>query len=101
MITGHARTQEVFYKGEHLPLQRSLDLYNHSPDGFSWGYKGSAPAQLALALLLQFTDEPTALRLHQQFKAEVIAALPMDQDFALNDTVVRQWVANHTAHAED
>lgn len=32
-----------------LPLR--LDLANHSPSGFEWGYMGSGPAQLALALL--------------------------------------------------
>lgn len=31
-----------------LPPRR--DLKNHSPDGFEWGYEGSGPAQLALAL---------------------------------------------------
>lgn len=28
------------------------DLCNHSPDGFEWGYGGSGPAQLALAILV-------------------------------------------------
>jgi hypothetical protein len=32
------------------PLDPRHDLYNHSPDGFEWGYHGSGPAQLALAL---------------------------------------------------
>jgi hypothetical protein len=32
-------------------LDPRLDLYNHSPTGFAWGYGGSGPAQLALALL--------------------------------------------------
>jgi hypothetical protein len=33
------------------PLELRLDIVNHSPDGFNWGYKGSGPAQLSLALL--------------------------------------------------
>ena len=32
------------------PLNPRLDLYNHSPTGFEWGYCGSGPAQLALAI---------------------------------------------------
>jgi Family of unknown function (DUF6166) len=36
-------------KSEPLPLR--LDLFNHSPTGFGWGYGGSGPAQLAVALL--------------------------------------------------
>src|SRR5262252_67895 len=36
------------------------DVMNHSPDGFSWGYQGSGPAQAALAILLDFTDGDVA-----------------------------------------
>src|SRR5262245_1194599 len=32
-------------------LPARLDLRSHSPTGFEWGYGGSGPAQLALALL--------------------------------------------------
>lgn len=32
------------------PLPLCLNLRNHSPDGFEWGYGGSGPAQLALAM---------------------------------------------------
>jgi len=64
-----------------LKIQRTLDpgpsqkLYNHSPDGFAWGYEGSGPAQLALALLLDVTNNPElSLRLHQLFKRHFVAA---------------------------
>ena len=33
---------------QELPMR--LDLRNHSPSGAEWGYTGSGPAQLALAL---------------------------------------------------
>lgn len=33
-------------------LDPRFDLRFHSPDGFEWGYGGSGPAQLALALRL-------------------------------------------------
>ena len=36
--------------GEPYPLPLRLDLRHHSPDGFEFGYGGSGPAQLALAL---------------------------------------------------
>ena len=35
-------------------LDPRFDLRNHSPDGFEWGYYGSGPAQLALALLCDY-----------------------------------------------
>ena len=57
-----------------LPLEPSYKLYPHSPDGFQWGYQGSGPAQLALALLLDLTENPDlSVRLHQEFKRHLIA----------------------------
>lgn len=62
-----------------LDPKPSQTLCNHSPDGFEWGYAGSGPAQLALAMLLDYTgDVATALRYYQPFKAEVIAGLPRE-----------------------
>jgi hypothetical protein len=62
-------------KSEPLPLR--LDLFNHSPAGFSWGYGGSGPAQLALALLADaLGDGNLAVRLHQAFKFRVVACWP-------------------------
>ena len=62
-------------KSEPLPLR--LDLVNHSPAGFSWGYGGSGPAQLALALLADaLGDDDLAVRLHQAFKFRVVACWP-------------------------
>jgi hypothetical protein len=58
-----------------LPLR--LDLFNHSPTGFSWGYGGSGPAQLAVALLADaLGDDDRAIRLHQCFKFKVVACWP-------------------------
>jgi len=55
-----------------LPLR--LDVMSHSPTGFAWGYGGSGPAQLALALLLDGRDdEDLALRHYQEFKRRIVA----------------------------
>jgi hypothetical protein len=43
-VRGHGSTRT-------RPLELRLDLFNHSPTGFEWGYGGSGPAQLALAIL--------------------------------------------------
>ena len=52
----------------------SQTVWNHSPDGFNWGYGGSGAAQLALAMLLDATDDKDlAARFHQRFKADVVA----------------------------
>lgn len=59
------------------PLDPRLDLRNHSPTGFEWGYGGSGPAQLALALLAHhFGEDEMALEVYQRFKFAVVARLP-------------------------
>lgn len=53
------------------------DLLNHSPDGFDWGYCGSGPAQLALAILADhLNNDIQAINLYERFKWAVIAGLP-------------------------
>lgn len=80
------------------PSQR---LYNHSPDGFNWGYAGSGPAQLALAIMLHYLPSDEALQLYQRFKVDVIAAIPMG-DFAMPEAQVQQWIRGAlTTHQEE
>lgn len=53
------------------------DLWNHSPTGFEWGYCGSGPAQLALAILADHCDTvEQALNFYQRFKWAVVVNLP-------------------------
>ena len=62
-----------------LTPDRSLEVVNHSPTGFEWGYSGSGPAQLALALLLDYyDDEDIARRYYMEFKTEVVSTLKCD-----------------------
>lgn len=56
------------------PLKQRLDVRELSEDGFEWSFEGSAPAQLALAILLDhLDDEAKALRLYEPFMREVVA----------------------------
>ena len=58
-------------------LDPRLDLKNHCPTGFDWGFCGSGPAQLALAILADHCDnDGEALELYQRFKWAVVAELP-------------------------
>jgi len=59
------------------PLNPRLDLWNHSPSGFEWGYDGSGPAQLALALLADcLGNDELAMQWHHEFKSELVVGLP-------------------------
>ena len=81
-------------RGQRSDLPVRLDLRNHSPTGFEWGYGGSGPAQLALAILADHfgpTGEKRALTIYQDFKARVIATLPY-AGFRLSERDVDQAV---------
>ncbi len=75
-----------------LPLQPSLDLFNHSPDGFEWGYGGSGPAQLALAILFDFTeDESFSIEFHQKFKHDFVMNFRHEY-WTLDGEVIQIWI---------
>lgn len=73
-------------------LAPRLDLRNHSPTGFSWGYDGSGPSQLALAICVDCVGRLRALQVYQIFKADVIATFPGDQPWSLTEAQVRKAI---------
>jgi hypothetical protein len=77
-------------------LKRRLDLRRHSPTGFEWGYGGSGPAQLALAILADcLANDRAALRLYQEFKFSVVSTLDHAM-WRLTDDDVHNWCRAHT-----
>jgi hypothetical protein len=81
------------------PLNPRLDLYNHSPTGFEWGYCGSGPAQLALAILADHLgDDREALNLYQRFKWAVIAELPRNCRWTLTSHDIDQAIKTIRDH---
>jgi predicted membrane GTPase involved in stress response len=66
----------------------SRTLQTHSRD-FEWGYAGSGPSQLALAILLDYTrEERLALDHYRAFTRAVIAGL--DQEWHLTTDQIDQ-----------
>lgn len=56
-------------------LDPRRDLRNHS-EAFEWGYAGSGPCQLALAIVADlFADDELALLAYQTFKRAYIVGL--------------------------
>lgn len=54
-------------------------IVRHSPDGFEWGYGGSGPADLALALVADVLDDPNPNpHLYQRVKSQLVAPLPRE-----------------------
>ena len=86
-----AGPQAVYRNDALLDPKPSQKLYNHSPDGFNWGYEGSGPAQLALALLLDATgDTNIALSYHQSFKRDVVAK--WGKRWHITDKDIKTWL---------
>lgn len=66
-------------------------IVRHSPTGFAWGYGGSGPADLALNILLLYTDSPTAEEHYQSFKWAFIASMP-PQGGVIKGEDIRAWL---------
>jgi hypothetical protein len=99
VIRGDWTTRRVTVDGVELHTEPSLELYNHSPDGFNWSYGGSGPAQLALAILLQIFNGDTALVWYQTFKWDIIANLPA-RSFRL-ELDLEEWLAKKKRYQRD
>lgn len=85
-LRGEIETGRVWLFDKELDLEKSLKLINHSPSGFSWGYHGAGPAQLALAICLELFSEETALKVYQQFKEQYISIIH-SSDFKIDFTL--------------
>lgn len=103
-----ARQQSRTRPLRHIPF--------HSPAGFSWGYEGSGPADLALAILVDHLHErapqggwragaafsrwtvgSAAFRHHQSFKRAVVAQ--WDDVWELTDEQIAAWLSTRTTTA--
>lgn len=95
--TSQGGGQPVFKKllpdGEPTELSPvpSQKLYNHSPDGFQWGFGGSGPAQLALALLLDATTDPDTAQAHYvAFKEDKVAGC--GEKWSITRSEILLWI---------
>ncbi len=89
---GHPQGGGCVVTVDGKPLDPRLDLWNHSPTGFEWGYAGSGPAQLALAILADLLgDDEQAVLYHQAFKFEFVTHFP-HEGWVLEEEKIRQWM---------
>lgn len=78
----------VEYNGRIRPLPLFLGIRSHSPCGFEWGYGGSGPAQLALALVAHVTGSRAEMPwIYQRVKATLVAGLAKDGWVVTDETI--------------
>ena len=98
MATYRGRRPQLVTKDDDILMPGpSQQLWNHSPTGFSWGYGGSGPAQLALALLYDVTkDRELSLRLYQDFKWAFVAR--WGDDWSITTEEIQAWIEKGNAY---
>ena len=98
---------------EGSPAYKLRHLIVHNPSGMSWGFGGSGPADLALAILADHVGEigatpaherydhaiateiqhTRAWALHQDFKWQFIAPLDQGAGWAISEEEIAAWLA--------
>lgn len=87
--------------GDKYDLPLRLDLDVHSPAGFEWGYTGSGPAQLALAVLADCVGGEVAKVLYQEFKDDYVSRWKRGATWRLSETAIRRWAADKPKRSSD
>lgn len=89
---------QIVVTADGKTMDYRYDLLSASPSGFEWGYGGSGPAQLSVALLAHALNDEVAVTYYQQFKREVISQLP-EAGWKLTADDVRRWYTEVTGGA--
>jgi hypothetical protein len=114
--TGVTVTVTVINARQRARVRLLRHIPFHSPAGFSWGYEGSGPADLAFALLVdhlrerpprhgwlagavfsRWTADSAAFRHHQYFKRDLVAQ--WGAVWELTDEQIAAWLSTRTTTA--
>jgi len=89
--TQHGCAVDVEEDGECTCLHPRNDLRRHSSE-FNWGYGGSGPAQLALALAADVLgDDDRAQTVYQKLKFRLVGGLP-HEEWVLSERQIRSAI---------
>ncbi len=86
---------KVTVDGRSLP--EHYEVKQFTKYGFEWTYEGDSPQQLALAILVEHTGDPSkAIRLSEPFMKAVVANL--DNDWTLTGAEIDTALQSIEAH---
>jgi hypothetical protein len=93
-LKGDYSNKKIWLNGTELNPELSKEIYIHSESGFDWGNPDDGSAQLALAILMELTNnKKLSMILHHAFKNDYITNLQKD-DF--DETVnIGSWFYNN------
>ena len=74
-----------------LSLEKSLQVVDHSPEGFQWGHSGRGSSQLSAAILYEVTgDADMARQYYQIFLSDYVKGWGCS--FVINEFQVNRWL---------
>jgi len=82
--------EKVVYFND-MELDPRFDIFNLTRDGFDWGYNGTAPMQLSVAMLAKTTSIKNAKRYKTQFMLEKLVKLPNNR-WVISMSEVKAWL---------
>ncbi|UCH47790.1 MAG: hypothetical protein JSU95_17340 [Betaproteobacteria bacterium] len=84
--SGKRTIDGIFVTVDGAPLNERFDIHVFDEKGFEWSYEGSAPRQLALAILVDHLGDPdVASSKVESFMQSVIANLDNDWELTSSD----------------
>lgn len=78
LYKGKRSAQGVNVTVNNQAIKPRTDLRNFHASGFEWGYEGSGPSQLALAILADHSGPQIALQNYRNFMRYILAEIEDD-----------------------
>jgi hypothetical protein len=85
--------EAVFVEDENGQVTQLEHRVHHSPDGFSWGYAGSGPADLARSILADHLGYVPPPGVYQEFKRVHVARWEQGRPWAITSQQIDAWIA--------
>jgi|GEM_PF-4544411 len=84
----------ILSRGENGFAQSNLPKRFRTSYGFNWGYSGTGPTDLALSLMLHFSNQDLDFthKYYHDFVDDFVKYLPMDKDIVISGDMILEQV---------